>query len=155
VVDVVLIAAGAALTAFTAGAGIVVGKSLMGAGTSGLMYDVQAAFNSNQDITTYNIGWGLNLAVGAIGGASEVGQTQLASFAAKKVASKAISKAVSLSAQVAYGAATGVVNNVAQQLVNNYVSGESADSGLLFAAVQGVALGGCMSLSHTNKPMPI
>lgn len=151
----VLIAAGAALTAFTAGAGIVVGKSLMGAGTSGLIYDVEAAFNSNQDISTYNIGWGLNLAVGAVGGASQVGQTQLASFAAKKVASQAISKAVSLGAQIAYGAATGAVQNVAQKLVDNYVSGESAGSGLIFAALKGAATGGCTSLLHANKTLPI
>ena len=62
-------------------------------------------FDPNQDIGTYNTGWGLNLAVGAIGGAIGAGQNQVVNYAAKKVASKALSKVVSRGIQVAFGAA--------------------------------------------------
>jgi len=148
---VVLIAAGAALTAFTAGTGFVVGKALMGAGISGLLYDVEAAFDSNQDIGTYNIGWGLNLAVGAIGGAIGAGQTQLANYAAKRVASKALSKVASQSIQVAFGAATGAAKGVAKQAVDNYVAGESAGEGLLSAAGKGAARGALKGVMKGTK----
>ena len=153
--DVALIAVGAALTAFTGGAGFVVGKALMGAGISGLLYDVEAAFNPNQDIGTYTIGWGLNLAVGAIGGTIGAGQTQLANYAGKKVASKGLSKFISQGIQVAFGAATGAAKAVAKQAVDNYVAGESADRGLLSAVGKGAARGAGMSLLNTNKTMPI
>ncbi|KAF9507107.1 hypothetical protein BS47DRAFT_1366863 [Hydnum rufescens UP504] len=142
VADVVLIAAGAALTAFTGGAGFVVGKALIGAGISGLLYDVGAAFDPNQDIGTYNIGWGLNLAVGAIGGAIGAGQASLASYAAKKVASKALSKVVSLGIQVAYGAATGAAKGIASQ---------PAAKGLLSAAGKGAASGAITGIFKGTK----
>jgi hypothetical protein len=151
VVDVVLIAAGAALTAFTGGAAAVVGKSLMGAGISGLLYDVEAAFDSDRDITKYNAGWGMNLAIGAIGGALGAGQAKVGAYAAKQVVGKAASRAANIAAQTAYGAATGALKGVASQAVDNYVEGKSASDGLFGAAKSGAMWGACKLLLNVEK----
>jgi len=149
-----LIVAGIAATAFIPGVGAFIGAALIGAGVSGLQYDVENAMSGKEGSTG---GWLLNLGVGAVVGVISEGAGMAIGGVLSKVTTAGVKEVASLSGsalakgaaklaareslrfglEAAKGAGTSVLSKIGHNLINH----EAWDRDLGTAAIQGAIFG--------------
>jgi len=149
-----LIVAGIAATAFIPGVGAFIGAALIGAGVSGLQYDVENAIAGKNGSTG---GWLLNLGVGAVVGVISEGAGMAIGGVLSKMTTAGVKEVASLSGSAfakgaakiaareslrvglngAKGAGTSVLSKIGQNLINH----DTWDHDLGSAAIQGAIFG--------------
>ncbi len=155
----VLIAVGVAVTVFFPPASVL-GTMLIGAGVSGLVSDVIAAINPPDNMSDYNISWGIGLGLGALTAPLGGVGTTLGKAAGQLVKSNLLLVAIRVAVQGAVGASIGAPASVTNQLIFNAITGRDLTEGLGTAAwmgavgsLAGETLGAGMSPFKTNRPM--
>lgn len=144
VVDGALIAAGTAilLTVPIGGpASGILGGMLLGAGISGLTYNLEAQYGNGPGFSWKD--WGVQMGIGAAAGAITGGFTEGGAglSGALDLASGSMAK---ISVMAAFGAAGGVAGGVVGALIANAASHQSLTQGMGTAAWQGAATGGAI-----------
>lgn len=152
VLDAALIIAGVVVLAtapFTGGVTAALGGMLLGAGISGLVYDVTLAIKGERDQFSWGhwgVQVGIGAAVGAISGGAMHGASSFASSVAGSTSSFSSSFAVGAGGRIAFMAAVGAIDGAATAAFSTWLTnldnGRPPEHGVGWSALVGGIAGG-------------